>query len=215
MLRRTNYGEADRIIQFLTPGEGKLSAIAKGSRRQRSKLAGGIELFAVCQVVIHQGKSDLGIVTSARLVTFYRHILDDYDRMTFGYEVLKRVSKASELVPEPEWYRLTVMSFEALDNYAIDRRLVELWFYTQHAIIVGHGLNTASNTKGEGLKVDEQYNYDVAENGFVAHASGNYSADHIKLLRLAATHPPLALAHVKGVSTLVDDCLHLAKLINE
>jgi len=44
VLRRTNYGEADRIIQFITP-VGKISAIAKGVRREKSRLAGGIELF--------------------------------------------------------------------------------------------------------------------------------------------------------------------------
>ena len=44
VLRRTNYGEADRILQLLTP-KGKRSVMAKGVRRERSKLAGGIELL--------------------------------------------------------------------------------------------------------------------------------------------------------------------------
>ncbi|HRQ86596.1 MAG TPA: recombination protein O N-terminal domain-containing protein, partial [Candidatus Saccharibacteria bacterium] len=41
ILRRTNYGEADRILQLLTP-EGRKSAIARGVRKEKSKLAGGI-----------------------------------------------------------------------------------------------------------------------------------------------------------------------------
>ena len=41
VLRRTNYGEADRILQLLTP-EGKKSVMAKGVRKEKSKLAGGI-----------------------------------------------------------------------------------------------------------------------------------------------------------------------------
>ena len=51
VLRRTNYAEADRVLQLLTP-KGRRSVIAKGVRRERSKLAGGIELFAICDVVI-------------------------------------------------------------------------------------------------------------------------------------------------------------------
>ena len=47
ILRRTNYGEADRILNMLTPQHGKVSAIAKGVRKAKSKLAGGLELFAV------------------------------------------------------------------------------------------------------------------------------------------------------------------------
>ena len=39
VLRRTNYGEADRILNIITPS-GKISAIAKGVRKEKSKLAG-------------------------------------------------------------------------------------------------------------------------------------------------------------------------------
>ena len=60
VLRRTNYGEADRILQLLTP-EGRRSVMAKGVRREKSKLAGGIELFALTDVVIGQGRGELGI----------------------------------------------------------------------------------------------------------------------------------------------------------
>ena len=67
VLRRTDYGEADRILQLLTP-EGKKSVVAKGVRREKSKLAGGIELFSVSEVVIHEGKGELGILTGAKLV---------------------------------------------------------------------------------------------------------------------------------------------------
>ena len=56
MLRRTNYGEADRIISFITPDRGKLSAIAKGVRKPKSKLAGGLELFAASDITIAEGR---------------------------------------------------------------------------------------------------------------------------------------------------------------
>ena len=52
VLRRTDYGEADRILQLLTPS-GKRSVIARGVRKEKSKLAGGIELFSVSDVLIH------------------------------------------------------------------------------------------------------------------------------------------------------------------
>ena len=44
ILRRTNYGEADRVISLITPDRGKISGIAKGVRKPKSKLAGGLEL---------------------------------------------------------------------------------------------------------------------------------------------------------------------------
>src|SRR5680860_408416 len=103
VLRRTNYGEADRILQLLTP-DGKYNVMAKGARREKSRLAGGIELFAICDVVITEGKGELGILTSARLAHFFQHIMQDYDRMQFAYAVIKLVNNASEMVNGPEWY---------------------------------------------------------------------------------------------------------------
>ncbi|HEX2615498.1 MAG TPA: DNA repair protein RecO, partial [Nitrososphaera sp.] len=51
VISRTNFGEADRILTFLTPNHGKVRGIAKGVRKPKSKLAGGIELFSVCDLL--------------------------------------------------------------------------------------------------------------------------------------------------------------------
>ena len=71
VLRRTNYGEADRIVTLLTP-LGQRSVMARGVRREKSRLAGSIELFAVSDVVLRRGKGDLYVLTQARLENFYR-----------------------------------------------------------------------------------------------------------------------------------------------
>jgi DNA repair protein RecO (recombination protein O) len=140
VLRRTNYGEADRIIQLLTPS-GKRTVMAKGVRREKSRLAGGIELFAICDVVIGEGKSDIGILTSARLVQFYRHIMQDYDRMQFAYAMIKLITKASEMVDEPEWYDVLSEVLMGLDAHTIPLELVQTWFYLHYASLLGHELN--------------------------------------------------------------------------
>ena len=86
ILRRTNYGEADRILQLLTE-QGRRSVIARGVRREKSKLAGGIELFAVSDVVIGEGKGELGVLTSARLVQFYRSFVVSVIQFFLGQAV--------------------------------------------------------------------------------------------------------------------------------
>ncbi|MGH2875179.1 MAG: DNA repair protein RecO [Solirubrobacteraceae bacterium] len=63
VLRSMRYGEADRILHLYTPGRGRLSAIAKGARRARSRLGGRLEPFAHVQVVLHEGHSELLTVT--------------------------------------------------------------------------------------------------------------------------------------------------------
>ena len=46
-----DLGEADRIVTLLTPEDGKVRAIAKGVRRQRSRIGGSVEPFAELDVV--------------------------------------------------------------------------------------------------------------------------------------------------------------------
>ncbi len=69
VLRRTNYGEADRILNLITPA-GKISAIAKGVRKEKSKLAGGVEMFSLAELTIHKGKGEFGTITSAKMLRF-------------------------------------------------------------------------------------------------------------------------------------------------
>lgn len=210
ILRRTNYGEADRVVQLLTP-LGRRSVMARGVRREKSKLAGGIELFAVSDVVIGQGKGDLGILTSARLVQFYRHILEDYDRMQFGYEALKLVAHASELVDEPEWYEVLAQILAALDVFSVDLRLTQTWFYLRYADLLGYALGLEYDIEGQPLRVEMAYRYDVGEKGLRVVEGGVITASHIKLLRLIATKPLDRLAQIGGIGEVMNDCLLLAR----
>ena len=210
VLRRTNYGEADRIVRLLTP-LGQRSVMAKGVRREKSKLAGGIELFAVSDVVINSGKGDLGIITSARLVQFYRHILEDYDRLQFGYEAINLVSKASENIDEPEWYGILSEVYMGLDVSTIPLQLTQTWFYLHYAELTGYELNLERDVAGQTLAPDKTYMYDVSEKGLRLSAQGDITAAHIKLLRIMATKPISAIAQIGGVADILPDCWLIAR----
>lgn len=210
VLRRTNYGEGDRIVQLLTP-EGKKSVLARGVRREKSKLAGGIELFAVSDVVINEGKGELGILTSARLVEFYRHILEDYDTMQFGYEVIKQVGRAVETVDEPEWYDVLAEVLQALNRLAVSRQLIQTWFYLRFAGLMGHGLSLTHDVAGQRLRSENRYRYDVSEKGLRLDERGDLTADHIKYLRLINAKSLLAVAQIGGVEGILPECWFVAR----
>ena len=106
VLRRTNFGEADRILNLITP-EGKVSALAKGVRKEKSKLAGGVEMFSLTELNLHFGKSEMATVTSARMLSYYGGILTDFGRMELAAMILKRVSLAAESSDAPEYFKMT------------------------------------------------------------------------------------------------------------
>jgi len=210
VLRRTNYGEADRILQLLT-ADGRRSVMARAVRKERSKLAGAIELFTVSDVVIGEGKGELGILTSAKLVHFYRHILEDYDRLQFGYQAIKLVARASEAVDEPEWFELLEETLAGLDAKTIPQALIETWFYLRYASLLGHELNLEIDTEGMKLQSSGTYRYDVAEQGLRSVGGGELEGEHIKLLRLIGSRPLNVLVQIGGVAPLLVACAAVAR----
>ncbi|QHN42564.1 DNA repair protein RecO [Candidatus Mycosynbacter amalyticus] len=199
VLRRTDYGESDRILQLITP-LGKRSAMARGVRKPRSKLAGGVELLAESEVLLRPGKGELMVLSSARMVTFYRQILADYDRLQFAYEVLKLVSRASEHADSSEWFTVTKEVLAGLDDPSTSSALTKAWFYIQYARLMGDELSTQRDALGELLRADQTYRYNVGEKALVPHDAGDITANHIKVLRLLAERPLHVARHVSGLS---------------
>lgn len=213
VLRRTNYGEADRIVNFLTPENGVMSAMAKGVRKEKSRLAGGIELFATCDVTIGSGRGELGILTASRLETFYSHIMTDYERLQFGYEAIKQISKIAATVDESAFYDLLEQSYVSLNDMTVDVRLTKAWFWLQLAILLGVGMNLSTDTNGMKLVEDASYNFSEADHGFVFSDRGMFNSDHIKLLRILSAQPPKVASQVNGANELINDCLWAAERI--
>lgn len=207
VLTRTNFGEADRIITVLTPDQGKLKLIAKGVRRNKSKLAGGIELFSVSDLTFIRGKSDIGTLISSRLDTHYGNIVKDIDRTMLGYELLKQVHKATEDEPEAVYFHLLHHALVALDDASISPDLIRLWFTAQLLKHGGHTPNLTTDTANQKLVPEATYNFSFDDVAFAPAAdTGRFTSAHIKVLRLLCSdHPPTKLTHVQGTADILTD----------
>src|SRR5688500_3489617 len=92
ILRRRNYGEADRILSIFSPDRGKVEAIAKGARKMKSKLGGHLELFSEIALMLAKGRN-LDVVTGARLQKHFSKIAEDLDRLQVAYLICEIVDK--------------------------------------------------------------------------------------------------------------------------
>lgn len=210
ILKRTNYGEADRILTLLTL-EGKKRAIARGVRKEKSKLAGAIEPLVVSDIVLTPGKGELDILTSARIDAHYNHIIKDYERLQFAYEAMRLVSKSSEMIDDPVWFNLLNQVFVGLNSFGIDLAMVETWFYVRYSALEGHELNLNIDIDGVSISSTGKYWYDSRERGLRLGVNGNLTANHIKLLRLIAAKQLSVLAKIGGTSDYIDGCLAVSK----
>jgi DNA repair protein RecO (recombination protein O) len=212
VLSRTDYGEADRIITVLTQHYGKLSLMARGVRRIKSKLAGGIELFSVAEISYINGRGQIGTLTSARLVHYYASIVQSIDRVQLGYELIKQLHRATEDQLEPEYFELLEAAFAALDTATISTDLIRLWFQAQLLRYAGHSPNLKTDTAGNKLVAAQLYSFDFETVAFVVYPEGHFTSDHIKFLRLVFSgNSPQVLDHISGLNNLLPDCLPLVQ----
>ncbi len=66
VLRSIRYGEADRVLHLYSATRGRINAIAKGSRRPKSRFGGRLEPYFRLDLVLYEGRGELATVTSAR-----------------------------------------------------------------------------------------------------------------------------------------------------
>ncbi|HEX4774849.1 MAG TPA: DNA repair protein RecO [Candidatus Saccharimonadales bacterium] len=212
VLSRTNFGEADRIITLLTPDQGKLRLMARGVRKAKSKLAGGIELFSVSDITFIQGRSEIGTLISSRLRQHYGLIVKDLNRVQLGYDLIKMLNKITEDEPEPEYFTLLSQAFIALDDAAINLDLIRAWFEAQLLKQAGHTPNLVTDTTGQKLTADQSYNFDHDAMALAPNPHGTLGANQIKFLRLLfSQNSPQALNKVQGSNNLTQTCGRLVQ----
>jgi DNA repair protein RecO len=210
VLSRTNFQEADKIMTLLTPDHGKVSVLARGVRKSKSKLATGIELFSVSEISFIRGRGELSTLVSARLKKHYGNIVQDINRTMTGYELIKLLNKVTEDAPGPEYYDLLWHVYESLDDKKISLDLIRLWFYAQLLQLAGHSPNLRTDNKKRALDATVKYDFDNDGMTFAANQDGLYGPDHIKFLRLVfAGNKPRILQKIKSSDILAPSCLRL------
>jgi len=210
ILRRLNFGEADRIMTVLTPDKGKLSLIAKGVRKSKSKLAGGLELFSVTEIGYIEGKSELKTVITTRLKTNFGNIVRDIDTTMMAYDFLKQIDSATKEACESEYFELLDSALSSLNDNPDNLVLTNVWFSVQLLGLKGVGINLDKQVNGDDFDESTSYQFDFENMGFFEHSAGPYTPKHIKFLRiLTKVTKPENLIKVSDVHRLAADLISL------
>lgn len=213
VLSRTNYGEADRIVTMLTPDCGKVRLMAKGVRKIKSKLAGGIELFSTSSITYLPGKRQIGTLISCRLEVHFSNIPKAVDRTLFAYQCLKKVNQLTEDAAGGEYYQLLLATLQALDE-TTSLPAIELWFGAQLLYVAGVQPNLQTDASGQPLDSQQRYQFSIDQMSFEPAQNGPYNASHIKLLRLAfQLQKPQQLDTIVDVTSVIGPALQLMSLL--
>ena len=116
VLRSIRYGEADRILHLYTPMLGRISAIAKGVRKAKSRFGGRMEPFFRIDGIFHEGRSDLLTVTSASTVAGHPRLREHaaaLDGAARACDAVSRLFATDD--PHPEVFHLLGNELALLD----------------------------------------------------------------------------------------------------
>ena len=146
VLRSIRYGEADRIVHLYSATRGRIGAIAKGSRRPKSRFGGRLEPFFRLNLVLYEGRGDLFTVTGASTV-------DGYGALRSNGAALGSAGRACDAVlrlldsgePNQAAYNLLCRYLALLDEPGREASLAEaLAFRLKLALAAGFAPELAS-----------------------------------------------------------------------
>jgi DNA repair protein RecO (recombination protein O) len=141
VLRRVNYGEADRILTVLTREHGKVGVMVRGVRKPGSRMAAQTDLFERSRMQLAEGRGELlvlaqaqrasgappGLVTDARRAACAAVVAELTDRVLEAHH------------PDPAVFGLVAGSLDELGDPGRDPRRALVWFSRQMIDRLGYG----------------------------------------------------------------------------
>ena len=117
VLRSIRFGEADRVLHLYSSTRGRLGAIAKGSRRPRSRFGGRLEPFFRLDLVLHEGRGELCTVTSASTVEGHAELRSSGPALGAAARACDAVLRLLDVAePNPAAYNLLCRYLALLDR---------------------------------------------------------------------------------------------------
>lgn len=92
ILKRSDFGEADRLLTIFTKHDGKIRVIAKGVRKTTSRKGPSLELFNHVQVFVARGKN-LDIITEAEVINSFSKFRKNLKKVACAYQACELVDK--------------------------------------------------------------------------------------------------------------------------
>jgi DNA repair protein RecO (recombination protein O) len=95
VLKHIPLGEADYLLTLYTPDNGKIKAVARGSRKMKSKLGGHVEPLMHTSFVLSTGRN-LDVVSQADVIDGFRSIREDIQSLNVALYMMELVDKITE-----------------------------------------------------------------------------------------------------------------------
>lgn len=205
-MRRTNLGEADRILTILTEKFGKIRAVAKGVRKTLSHLAGHLEPFCIADFLIAEGRN-LDIITGAEVEKCHLSLRSRLETTQTAYYLAEIIDRMmGEREKHPEIYELLDETLEHLN--AAPGKLLIAYFELNFLASTGFYPELEKCVRCGHKLSDDKNHFDFEAGGVVCEKCNHgrdISNDAIKALRLFLKHRLSTIQKIKTNKKLVQE----------
>ena len=111
VLRRSDYGDYDRMVTLFSPQMGRVDAIARGCRRPKSPLVNAVEPFTSGEYQLYAHKDRFSI-EHCQISDSYYELRSDYDRLCHGVYWLRLLD--TSILPDSPAPDLFIVTLRAL-----------------------------------------------------------------------------------------------------
>ena len=166
VIRQTKYSEADKILTIFTRETGKVSAIAKGSRRPKSPLMGSTEVFCYSEFLMYNGKG-LYSVNQGQIIDSFYSLREDIFKLSYATFILELIdSSVLEEEPNEMLFELLVKTLKTLADMDDDYRKLLLAFQIKYISFIGFRPQLANCVECCG-EINKRVRFDILEGGIV------------------------------------------------
>lgn len=137
VIKEITYKDNDKIITILTDSVGKISCMAKGSKKTNSPILASSQYLVYSEFVISKGTSYYYINSSDVINTFY-NLRIDLDKLDIVFELTKLIQKTTdENQDTSSVLKLFLNTLYVIDKFNKDSKLVIAIFKLKLLSILG------------------------------------------------------------------------------
>lgn len=137
ILKTEPIDEYDRRIVILTDKHGKISAFARGARRQTNRLMACTDLFCFGDFKLYPGRNSYSL-NDANIKNYFNEFKEDFDKAMYGMYFLEIIDfDTRENADELDKLKLLYQALRALIKDEMNRRLIKAAFILKCMMLDG------------------------------------------------------------------------------